>query len=247
MGRLWMESEHGSFDESELPGNQGRVAFAALVLERRALSRDELAEIIWGENLPSQWTGALSAVISKLRSLVNGIGLDGRAVVSTSAGAYRFEPPLGCFVDAEDAWRRLDRAEGRLRHGEVQDAVADATVASSILRRPFLPGVEGLWVEQVQHRRLDALYRSYQVLADGWHRQGDHGLAATTARAAIDVDPLRETGHRLLMQAEWARGERAAALRAYERCRRLLDDELGVEPSPETLGLADQIRTALGT
>jgi DNA-binding SARP family transcriptional activator len=45
--------------------------------------------------------------------------------------------------------------------------------------------------------------------------------------------PYRETGHRLLMEALERRGNPAEALRAYERLRALLRDELGVAPSPD--------------
>lgn len=244
MGPLHMEAASGSFDESQLPGNQGRVAFAALVLERRAIGRDQLAEMVWDEHPPAQWGGALSAVVSKVRTLVSSIGLDGRAVVSSSGGTYRLDLPPTSWVDAEDALRRLDRAEGALRHDDAGAAVADATVASSILRRPFLPGVDGLWVESIRRRQVDAAHRSYVALADGWLRLDNPGLAVVMADQALAVDPLREVGHRLLMEAEWRRGERASALRAFERCVILFEEELGVVPSPETSELADAIRTA---
>jgi hypothetical protein len=107
------------------------------------------------------------------------------------------------WVDLEDAHRRLDRAEGALRHGDPRATTGDATVAASILRRPL--------------------------------------LAVTIAESAVQLDPFRETGHRLLVEAESARGDRGAALRAFNRCEQLLADELGVRPSPETMAILERV------
>lgn len=242
-GGLRVEGPRGTLDESDLPGSQGRVALAALLIERRPLSRDQLAELVWGDKLPSRWTGALHAIISKLRASYTTIGIDGRSAVATVGGSYRITLPSNSWVDLEDAWRRLDQAEGALRHAELRTATTQATVAFSILRRPLLVGIDGHWIDAQRRRQDAATYRCATVLAEAWSRLGDHRLAAVIAESAIAHDPLREIGYRLLMRAEWDRGDRAAALRAFARCEQMMTDELGVTPSPETLALSEQIRS----
>lgn len=242
-GGIHMTGPSGSFGEADLPGNQGRIAFAALAIERRPLSHDELAEIVWDGRPPPRWKSALAAVVSRTRRLVTGIGLDGNRTVPSSGGAYALSVPAETWVDVEDAMRRLDRAEGALRHRDVVTATREATVASGILRRPLLPGVDALWLDGVRRRHDDALFRSSVTLAAAWNALGDFQLAATAASAAIGIDPLRETAHRLLMEAERGRGDRGAALRAYARCAATLSTELGVEPSPETQRLAESLRS----
>ena len=64
---------------------------------------------------------------------------------------------------------------------------------------------------------------------------------STVAQRAIDLNPYRESAYRLLMQAESARGDRAAAILAYRRCCEMLQDELGTVPSPETEAVNQQI------
>jgi len=54
------------------------------------------------------------------------------------------------------------------------------------------------------------------------------------AKETVAIEPFRETSYQLLMQAHAAVGNRAEALRVYERCRNLLSEELGVSPSPQT-------------
>lgn len=241
MGGLRLDGPGGSFVDADLPGPQGRVALAALVVERRAIARDELAEIVWDGRLPAKWEGALSTIVSKLRSMITSTGLDGKDMIATTGGTYALVPPADTWVDLEDAVRRLDRAEGALRHDDTVTATAEGTVASSILRRPFLAGIDGDWVDDQRRRQADALYRCSIALARAWIDRHDPGLAATVAGTAVRLDPLREIGHRLLIEAELARNDRGAARRALADCERLLADELGVSPSPETLALADRI------
>jgi DNA-binding SARP family transcriptional activator len=243
-GGLRLEGPSGHFTDSDLPGRQGRIAFAALAVERRPLSHDHLADIIWDESPPPQWKPALAPVISKIRSLISSTGLDGSEVLTAGGGAYGLTLPPDTWVDLECAFRALDRAEGALRHDQDADAARDATVASSILRRDLLVGIDNLWADRLRDRLADALYRCSVTLATAWNRLGDHQLAATVAQTAIDLDPLREVGHRLLIRAERARGDHSAALRAYLRCVDVLATELDAPPSPETLELADSIHPA---
>jgi DNA-binding SARP family transcriptional activator len=236
-GGLRLDGPDGSFTDVDLPGNQGRLTFAALLVHRRALERDALAEIVWDGALPPKWDGALSTIVSKIRSLLGRVGLDPKAIMPTIGGAYAIVLPHDAWVDVEDAARRLDLAEGAVRHGDVFAATAQGTAASAVLRRPFLPGVDGEWVETRRRLHADARYRCAVVLARAWIERGDPGLAVTIIDDAISLDPIREVGHQLLIEAELARGDRGAAQRAYERCRDVLDRELGVGPSPTTRSL----------
>ena len=243
-GGVRLEGPSGRFTDADLPGNQGRVALVALAMERRALARDELADIVWGEALPAQWNGALSTIVSKIRSLLTRAGIDGAAVMPSSGGTYELVLPADAWVDLEDAYRRLDRAEGAARHGDDRSAAREATVASTTLRRTLLSGVDNEWVDQARRRQHDAAYRCFTVLAAAWCRLGDHQLSATVANTAVEVDPHREIGYRILAEAELARGDRGASAQALRRCEVMLRDELQVAPSPETVRLADSLRPA---
>src|SRR5919199_1379825 len=87
----------------------------------------------------------------------------------------------------------------------------------------------------VPRRELeDVRARAVSVLAAASLRSGDAAEAVKWAEQAIALSPFRETGYRQLMEAHAAAGNRAEALRVYERCRRLLAEELGAFPSPET-------------
>lgn len=236
-----VEGPDGSFDESALPGNQGRIVLAALIVERVPVGRDRLAEMVWSDEISDSWGASLNSLISRIRSLFNRVGLDGKAMLQSTGGSYAIVLPSGAWVDLEVARRRLDRATGAMRRGAPGEALPDATVASSILRRPFLSGSDGEWIEQVRRSMRTALYRSYEVLADGWVEQGDPWLAATVAERAIELDPLRESGYQRLMAAELRRGDSSAALRAFDRCERVIRQEFGCAPSPATVAVLHQV------
>ena len=239
-GRLVVEGPDGAFQESDLPGNLGRVALAALAVERVPVGRELLADVLWGEELPDGWNGSLNSLISKIRSQFDRIGADGKTVITSAGGSYQLVLPTDAWVDLEAAHRGLDRAEGFHRRDELGDALAEATSASAVFRRPFLSGFYGDWVVQTRARLAVCLYRCYEVLADGWRLQGDPQLAGSIAERAISLDPYRETGYRLLMEAELTRGDTVAALRVFDRCERMMRDEFGASPSSYTLEVLER-------
>jgi class 3 adenylate cyclase len=71
-------------------------------------------------------------------------------------------------------------------------------------------------------------------MAEAHRLAGERSRAVLAAREAVKLDELREASYRLLMETLAAAGERAEALRVWERCRVMLAEELGVDPSPET-------------
>jgi SARP family transcriptional regulator, regulator of embCAB operon len=219
-------------DEERLIGKQGRLTFAYLVYERlRPVSRDELAGELWPGAVPPSWERSLSAIISKLRALL--AGLPG-VILDGSFGHYRLSLPADAWIDVEVANGAIDRAESALRGDEPREARGWALVALQISRRPFLMGEEGPWTTVKRSGLREILVRAHECLSEPsiWHREPEY--AVKHAREAVTLEPFRETSYQLLMRAHAAVGNRAEALRVYERCRTLLSEELGVPPSSQT-------------
>ena len=237
-GEIQVESDRGLIRESELPARQGRLAFAHLV-DRRAhpVSREELAEVLWGERLPGTWAVSLSAIISKLRVVLEGAGLPRDDVINTAFGCYQVRLPRDAWVDLEVAASALHGAEGAVAGGGVAGAYGEALVALTILRRPFLPGASGHWVEGRREALRAQLLRALDTMVHCLAANGEYELAVRNAEELVAMEPFREGGYRHLMRLHAARGDRAEALRVYESCRGRLIDELGVGPSAETEAL----------
>lgn len=225
--------------ERQFRGRQGRLVFAYLVCERaRPVSREELAAIVWPESLSSGWEGALSALTRKLAALLSMDVLKAQGLsFSRGFGQYQVLLPADAWIDLEAGTSALDRAEATLRSGEASNALGPATVAASIARRPFLPGLNGFWQDS-QRRKLERqLLRALDCLYEMQVFRGEKELAVETAMEAVTMDPYRERTQRFLMEAYAATGNKAKAVGVYHDFRKLLADELGTEPSSETAAI----------
>jgi DNA-binding SARP family transcriptional activator len=235
-GKACLEYGHRFADERQFPARQGRLAFAYLVCERfRPVTRDGLGDAIWPDALPPAWEAALSALVSKLRHLLQSLELPAAAASITSrSGRYQLQLPPDTWVDIEAAAQALDEAEGSLRTGAIERAWGAANVAVTIARRPFLPGEDGLWIELQCSRLQDLLVRGLDCLSEISVRNHEVALAIQYISEALRLEPYRETGYQRLMRAHAILGNRAEVHRIYERCRKLLREEVGIEPSPES-------------
>ncbi|MGH3874805.1 MAG: AfsR/SARP family transcriptional regulator [Pseudonocardiaceae bacterium] len=237
-GRVTVASADVVVDERLLGGRQGRIVFALLVLERdRPVSRDELAAALWPDGRPRTWDAALRGIVSKVRAFVVAAGLSGDSAVYGGLGAYRCQLPADVVVDVESACSAVETAEQMLRDGNPERAIALAEHAREVVSRPFLSDMKGQWVEDVRARLDEVLRWALCVLSEAYAQHGRYQLAVCSAENAIALEPFREQTHRLLMRVHAAAGNPAEALRAYDRCRRLLADELGAYPAAETAAL----------
>jgi DNA-binding SARP family transcriptional activator len=218
----------GSRVEDTLPGRRGRLLFAYLVLHRgRPSPRDELLMAGWGEEVPAEAGNALSVLLSKLRHSLGADRLRGRTEIELLL-------PQATFVDVEAALEGAHRAESCIAEGRWAQAWGPAGIAYHIATRPFLTGLEAPWMDQWRRRLEEVRLRGLECFAAASLGLGGPALAQAEerARTLTELAPYRETGHRLLMEALAGRGNVAEALRAYERLRVLLREELGIAPSP---------------
>jgi DNA-binding NarL/FixJ family response regulator len=230
-GELRLESGNTVVEAAAFPGRQGRLAFAYLATHRRAVPRAELAEAIWPDKLPRSWEHDLAAIVSKLRAVLATAGL--KDAIGGRSRSYELQLPEAS-VDAHDAATSATEAEEALRKGDAMKALEAAKHAAESSRRAFMVGEEAIWIERYRAEQAAILVRSLAVSADVLGEQGDSRTAIAHATEAVALEPYTETAYVRLMKLHLAFGNRAEAVRTYERCRTLLADELGVDPSPET-------------
>jgi SARP family transcriptional regulator, regulator of embCAB operon len=214
--------------EAALPGRQGRLLFAYLAVNRqRSVSRDELADAVWGERLAAGADAALTVLLSKTRTALRPADVHGR-------GELRLALPPDAWIDVEAALEAVHRAESAVTQGRWHDAWGAALVSRYVAARRFLAGHDAAWIEVWRHRLADVLVRALEAYAAASLGVGGTELAAAerTSLELIERAPFRESGYRLLMEVKAARGNVAEALHVYEQLRVLLREELGVAPSP---------------
>lgn len=233
VGRVTIDSPRGVIEQKEFPGRQGRLAFVHLAVSPRRVAREQLADVLWGDELPDAWESALNAIVSKLRKVLDRAGVPGAATLQSSDGCYELRLPEGTWIDLREAVNSLDVAEGALARRDASRAWSAAAVASAILRRPFLPGENGWWVQQTRRELRDLETRTYDTLAGVWLQLGNPAAAVRAARRAVELAPFRESGYARLMQSQLAAGDRAEAVRVYNELRDLLRESMGLSPAPE--------------
>lgn len=243
VGRVMIESPAGVLEPSAFRGRQGRIVFVYLASAPRRVERDELAAVVWPEQLPDAWDTALSAIVSKLRRPLARVGLTGPHGLESVHGCYELRLPEATWIDLRTAVNALDRAEGALRSGDAVTAWSNATVASAIVRRPFVPGDTGPWVDRMRRHLHDYEVRAFDTLAGAWLTRGSARSAVAAARRAVELAPYRESCYVRLMEAQLAAGDRAEALRVYNELRVLLRESLGISPAEE---VEELYRRALG-
>jgi DNA-binding SARP family transcriptional activator len=235
-GHISVELE-GRRREDALPGRQGRLLFAYLVLNRdRPTSRDRLIDLLWPGSPPADPDESLSAVLSKLRRALGAETLRGRADLTLVL-------PAGAWIDLEAADCAAERAASALASRNPGDAWTEAHAALEVANRGFFARYDNPWAqersEQVEQLRLRCLEC---IAAAGVALGGSEGMAAErAAREVIALAPLREPAYRLLMGLLAARGDVAGALQVYEQLRVRLRDELGIAPGPAARALHERL------
>lgn len=233
-GRVGVEAEGNAVALTGL-GRFGRLTLAYLVCERhRPVSRDELADALWGEDLPRSWEQMLRAMSAKMRAMLRDVGLDPAQALVTAFGAYQLHLPADVVVDVEEAAANRDAALAALVAGDAGRSVELAGAAAAVAARQFAPGATGTWVERRQAELRELNLSALEIVARGAAALGRTADAVAAAEAAIALEPFRESTYLALIDAHAKAGNRGEALRAYERCRRVLAEELGVNPSPST-------------
>ncbi|WP_426626174.1 AfsR/SARP family transcriptional regulator [Leifsonia sp. McL0607] len=215
--------EHG------LPGRQGRLLFAYLVRNRdRPCTREELGEAVWPGAADPHAAG-LNPLVSKLRHLLGGAALEGRASLRIVLGD-------DAYVDTEWAESAVHRAESQVALQNWAAAWGPATGAMLVAQREFLTGEDAGWIDDARRELADILVRALEAYAVAALEMGGTELPAAVraARRLVGLAPLREIGHQVLMRALQRQGDVGAALAVYGDLRSALRDELGVSPTAET-------------
>ncbi len=226
--------------DSRLPGRQGRLLFAYLVINRRRpASRDELAAAIWPREPPSAADTGLNALISKLRKILGPGVIDGRASLRLQLGE-------DTQIDVEVAAEAVHRAESQVALGRWKLAWGPSLVAMFIAEREFLPGENAPWIDEQRYCLTEIRLRALETYAVAALGIGGTELPAAVraGRQLVRLVPLRESGYQVLMRALACQGNVAEALSVYADLREVLRDELGVSPCATTQAVYDHLLRA---
>nr|WP_172388048.1 BTAD domain-containing putative transcriptional regulator [Streptomyces sp. MNP-20] len=217
---------------------QQRALLAALLLrDGRTATASELIDAIWGEEPPSQALAAIRTYASRLRKV-----LPPGALVSESGG-YAVRAAEGA-LDLAEAETLSAVAERARAQGDLCQARALVNKALSLWDGEPLANVPGPYADAQRTRLEEWRLQLVEARLDMDLEQGCHAESVSELTALTAAHPLRERLRELLMLALYRSGRQAEALAVYADTRRLLADELGVDPRPGLQELQQRILTA---
>jgi DNA-binding SARP family transcriptional activator/predicted ATPase len=210
--------------------------------------RGALAGLLWPDVPEQSARTSLRTALANVRQVIGDPASP--PFLHVTRQTVQFNRRSDALVDVTEFARLLEAVPPQLAEQAADpQTVQDLEEAVALYRGSFLEGFSLAdspafeeWVllnrEHCHRLLMDAL----RGLAEGYERRGEYEPALRHAWRQVELDPWREEAHLQVMRLLALDGQRSAALEQYERCRRLLRDELGVEPSAETTGLYEAIR-----
>ncbi|MBI2958127.1 MAG: GAF domain-containing protein [Chloroflexi bacterium] len=201
-----------------------------------------LMECLWPEGDPARSRSKLWVAIHSLRLAMEDPTGESPQVILTDGGAYRFNTSISYRTDVDALLTGLSRGEGCEVSGDINGALAIYQAAVKEYGGDFLEddpycdwcAAQREYCREVYLSLLKRLGRIHEA-------RKSFEQAAFCYRQILEKDPLREEAHRQLMSCLWAAGRRDEALRQFQECRRILAQELDIEPLAETQALYAKI------
>lgn len=233
-----MDIRHNGIQVTGFVSNKAQALLCYLAVTGRAHSRDELAGLLWEDMADTEAKANLRSVLFNLRQLL--------------APYLRIDRQSVAFEQQATSW--LDVAHfrsGSQQHGSgaFEHDIRSLRETVGLYRGDLLqgfyvrnaPAFEEWLLAEREHVRQLAVQALYRVAAH-YTAAGEHAEAIHYTIRLLEMDPWREEVHRQLMLLQALNGQRNAALGQYETCRRILANDLQIEPDEETTALYERIR-----
>jgi DNA-binding SARP family transcriptional activator len=202
---------------------------------------DQLLEILWPEEAPDSARRHLYVRVSQLRRALH--PGDASAYILGVEGGYTFNPEASCWIDTWEFETQTGRGRRLQAAGDLESAIAAYEMARSLYRGDFLEeDLYADWTFAERERLRERFLTMLTELAECHAQKGRYRRAVARCHDVLAADSCREAVYVRLMLYHYYAGEQVRAMRAYERCRQVLADELDVEPLPQTTTLYEQIR-----
>ncbi len=223
-----------------LAGAQQRAVLALLILQApEPVSSERMTDALWGESAPSTAHHAVQVHVSAIRKLLR--GASGSALLSDRSFGYRLDIDLE-DVDAYVFERLVDDGRRALGEGRYEHAAVTLGRALELWRGPALADFVFMDFASTEAARLEELrVVAIEARLEARLCAGDPTGVVGELQALVAEYPLREHARWLLMRALYSADRQADALAVYRAGRRILSDELGLEPGRDLRELEQAI------
>jgi len=218
----------------QLPTRKSESLLAYLALNPESHAREKLASLFWGDSTDLSARTSLRTALAVLRK-----HLGDEAII---ADRETLQINLACFskIDALDFARALNLQNAQSRQAEIENLES----AVALYRCDLLADFYDDWITAERERYRELYIGALLMLAQKMRTRSEYQRAIEYAARVLQIDPANERAHQHLMFCYQTTGKRSDALKQYEECKRMLAEELGVEPSRETQLLYESIRRA---
>jgi ABC-type oligopeptide transport system substrate-binding subunit/DNA-binding SARP family transcriptional activator len=208
------------------PTLKSRSLLAYLILHRdRPQARERLVDLFWGDRPERRARRSLTTALWHIRRC-----LPEEELILSELNTVQFDPGSELWLDVDEFQAQAARPE-----------IASLQSAVALYRGDLMDGFYDDWIITERYRLEHLFCEALTRLMNVQESRGDHEALLATAARLLQQDPLREDAHRVMMRAYCLLGRRNAALEQYRHCRRIVQEELGVEPLAETSELHQQI------
>ncbi|HEY3681969.1 MAG TPA: BTAD domain-containing putative transcriptional regulator [Streptosporangiaceae bacterium] len=226
-----LEVVDGAGAPAEIGGPRLRVLLTALLLDAgRVVTSERLIDDLWEGDAPSGAVNALQSLVSRLR---RSLPAAHRPLIESHQVGYRLTADRAS-VDAHHFTALAECGKRELASGDAASAAATLRSALELWRGPAFVDAAGHEFARAAAVRYDQTRGACvddRVEAD--LALGRAGELVAELEALVAAEPLRERRRGQLMRALYAAGRQADALGVYDQTRRVLSEQLGVDPSPE--------------
>ena len=241
-GTLQVVRDDYTVTESDWHTRQARQLLKILITERpQPVSTDRLIDLLWPDSAPNAAATTLRSAINALRNVLEPerrSRAPSKYIITQTPG-YAFHHHVDIWLDVEYFATLLGRSEV---DADPANRIHLLNAAINLYQDDYLtsdPYVD--WAQNERERLRERYFTALLTVAELYATAGNHTSAIAACRRIITRDPVRESAYQALMRYQAESGDSASALLTYERCRALLAEELGADPSPLTQAWHQQI------
>jgi DNA-binding SARP family transcriptional activator len=223
-------------DDQDQPLDLGspttRALLAYLLLHRQeVVDRRRLAFLFWPRVTESAARRNLRQYLHHLRMVLTPVDAQGELILA-DGNVLRFNPQVTIWVDVEE-----------FQHGlRPQASLEEVRRAVELYRGDLLEDLYDEWCAEPREHFRRLYLGALEKLVPALHQQGEYEAALEYAQRWVAQEPFDEGARRWKMLLYALKGDRARALSEYQTLVHFLEEELGVEPTPQTQALAQAIR-----
>jgi ATP/maltotriose-dependent transcriptional regulator MalT/DNA-binding SARP family transcriptional activator len=204
-------------------------------------SKDTIIDTFWGETDFEAVEKNFHPTVSHIRKALNSNQPLKQNFLLYRDGDYQLNSEFSYRIDTEEFDRLLSEGENARRARQFDECIGSYESALKLYRGEFMQGSYEPWVEEQRTYYREQYLRLLEALAGVAQTAADWPKVMQLAQLIIHDDQFREDIHCMIMRAHAALGNRGAVKDQFEALKRLLENELGVEPSAETRKLYQQL------